>query len=525
VARTKLYRLKSLALLLLTAAIGGAVAFFIARSIILANAKTRLAGYSSDILRQDERLAANINDTLAAANASPYPACSEEDIVLLRQLTFRSPFLKDVGRVSPDYFLCSALAYKMPKPVKLATPDLVTAGGRRIYYNASLDAAKGQTAEIVHLGKSDVVISPNVFGDFDRQPLMFSGGIINRAQHKFLPTYSSAPLKVSYDLMQRTLPFEADGQLDLAQCSRTRPDCVMTAISMRSIWAPNRGVLAGSAAGGAVLGLCFSGLALIMDNRKRNMVNQLRRAVRRKDLKVVYQPIVDIDSGAVVAAEALVRWTDEDDHPIRPDIFIEIAEQHGFIGEITRFVLEQVITEASDIFQQHPGFRISVNMSAMDLADDTFVPLVDSLLGSHAISAKNIGLELTERSTADRNRVVKIIRELRARGHVVYIDDFGTGYSSLAYLHELSVDVLKVDRAFTNTIGTDGVTASIVPQILAMAKALQLKIVVEGVELEQQAQYLGGVEVGIQGQGWLYGKPIPCEVLRERLEAQVPQLV
>jgi sensor c-di-GMP phosphodiesterase-like protein len=501
-------------------AIGAIIACLIAREFILNAAKSRLTSYATDILEQDERLAANINDTLAAANASTFPPCSDEDIALMRSLTFRSPFLKDVGRTHPGYFDCSALAGKLLHPVKISEPDIVTRGGRRIYYNAILDAAKGQRAEIVSLGKSNVVISPDTFGGFDRAPFLFSGGIVNADQHKILSTFHNANIDLSYDLMQRTRAFEHGGLLFYPRCSRTRPDCVMTAIAMKDVWAPNRPIFISSASAGALLGLGFSGMALFIGRRKRDMAHQLRRAIRNRDLNVLYQPIVDLSTGQIVAAEALVRWTDEDGYPVRPDIFIEIAEKQAFIGQITHFVLDRVVHEAAEVFREHPNFRISVNLSAMDLTDPTFLPMLDKLLESNQVSARQVGLELTERSTADRNQVVKVIRALQSRGHVVYIDDFGTGYSSLAYLHELSVDVLKVDRAFTSTIGTGGVTASIVPQILAMAKVLDLKIVVEGVELQQQATYLHDAELGIQAQGWLFGKPLPFEELRSRLAAQ-----
>jgi sensor c-di-GMP phosphodiesterase-like protein len=272
--------------------------------------------------------------------------------------------------------------------------------------------------------------------------------------------------------------------------------------------------MAGSFAIGAVLGIVLSGGVMVMNRRRRSLGNQLRRALRKKALWVLYQPVVDLETGRMVGCEALVRWNDENGMPVRPDIFVGIAEEQGFVGEITRFMLERVVQEIGDLLKANPWFRVSVNLSAMDLTDDMFLPMLERLLRAREVAPSSIGLELTERSTADREHVVKVIHDLRERGHVVYIDDFGTGYSSLAYLSELSVDVLKVDQAFTKTIGTDSVTAAIVPQILEMAKALGLKVVVEGVEEQAQADYLAERWSGIQVQGWLFGRPMPSGELR-----------
>jgi sensor c-di-GMP phosphodiesterase-like protein len=112
------------------------------------------------------------------------------------------------------------------------------------------------------------------------------------------------------------------------------------------------------------------------------------------------------------------------------------------------------------------------------------------------------------------------ILRLRQKGHYVHIDDFGTGYSSLAYLHDLSVDAIKIDKAFTKAIGTDAVTVSILPQILTMAETLKLQVVVEGIETQAQADYFAASNQNILAQGWLYGRPVPARVFLQMLDEE-----
>jgi sensor c-di-GMP phosphodiesterase-like protein len=516
-ARSRHALWRTVGLILVSAGLGGLLAFVTAHSLILAAAQGRLANYATALLQQDEHLSVEINTVLEGANNSTAPFCSDDDLTQLRRLLFRSHFLKDVGRERGQLFFCSAIVGRLGVPVQTGKPDIVTGGGRLVYEDVPLSAADGFRGKIVAFQNADVVLSPDVFSSLYRPEMFFNGAIVNRKLGTALTTYTDSPQPIPPAVMLRPGQSRWNGDLYDVQCSTIRPDCVLTGISMQNLWAPNRNLILISVTAGVAIGAAFSGLALFMSRRRRSLANQLRRAIKNRRLSVLYQPIVDLRTKRTVGAEALVRWTDEDGNHIRPDLFISIAEEHRFIGEITTFVLDRVTQDFADLFRAHPAFRVSVNMSAMDLLDPTFPTRLDHLLAARQVPAASIGLELTERSTADRNHVVKVIHQLRARGHVIYIDDFGTGYSSLAYLSELSVDVLKVDRAFTSTIGTNSVTASIVPQILAMAQALELKIVVEGVETEEQSNYLNSVDSAIQAQGWLFGRPISPQEMRNRL--------
>jgi sensor c-di-GMP phosphodiesterase-like protein len=218
-----------------------------------------------------------------------------------------------------------------------------------------------------------------------------------------------------------------------------------------------------------------------------------------------------------VGAEALARWTDEDGSAVAPDRFIPLAEECGFVGGITRLALRHVLRDLGELLHDDPGFQVSVNVTAADLSDAGFVPTLETMLTDAGVRAESMTIEITETSTARYERAIETIRLLRAAGHRVHIDDFGTGYSSLAYLQDLSVDAIKIDKIFTQAIGTDSAAVSILPQILAMAEALDLEIVAEGIETEEQAQYFASSEKQIRGQGWLFGRPMPARSLLEML--------
>jgi sensor c-di-GMP phosphodiesterase-like protein len=265
----------------------------------------------------------------------------------------------------------------------------------------------------------------------------------------------------------------------------------------------------------------FLGLAgFILYRRNHSLEQQLRRAIRKDKLRLVYQPIVALPGRQIAGAEALVRWTDEEGFAVNPEVFVKIAEERGFVREITRTVVRNALRDFGEILRTHPDFRLSINVAAADLTDPGFLPMLDRSLERSGIAASKLIVEITESSTALHEEAIETTRQLRRRGHRVHIDDFGTGYSSLSYLQDLSVDAIKIDRTFTQAIGTEAVTVSILPQILAMAEALDLDVIVEGVETVEQASYFADARRPVMAQGWLFGRPVSAEefhrILTER---------
>jgi sensor c-di-GMP phosphodiesterase-like protein len=268
---------------------------------------------------------------------------------------------------------------------------------------------------------------------------------------------------------------------------------------------------------GGLLGAIFGMLVSLAYRRSHSMEQQLLRAIRDDKLRVVYQPIVELNTGRIVGAEALVRWTDEDGLAVGPDIFVKIAEELGYVGELTQLVLRHALRDMGSALREDPGFHLSVNVTVSDLKDPLFLTHLEQQLKKAYVSASSLTIEITEGSTARNATAMQTIRKLRERGHRVHVDDFGTGYSSLAYLHDLDVDAIKIDRAFTQAIGTEAVTVAILPQILAMAEALKLQVIVEGVETGVQADYFTNAEMPMFAQGWLYGHPVPAAEFRKSL--------
>jgi len=522
VPRRKLYHLKAVLLVIASVAICAGAVYWRVRFLVLQAAEWNVGGYAGELIQQDERLAADIDRTFASANASTFPRCSAQDMSLLRNLLFRSAFLKDLGRQENGILYCSTIAGAGLHVETKRPPDLVTANGYMIFHNNPLSASPGERAEIVQVGRTDAVISPRVFSAFDRVPMMASPAIVDRSGRNVLPTNTAAPLPADLvpDLQHPNQAEYRNGMVLYTACSATRQECVMTGEQIPIVFHDARALLLDWVISGGLVGALF-GLTILYLNRKRtDLSSQLRRAIRDGVLSLEYQPLIDLDTGTIVGCEALTRWLDADGKEVRPDVFIGLAEDRGFVGEITRFAVKRTLAELGDVLRTRSEFHVSINITASDLSHPAFVETLDQAITASGVPASNIGLELTERSTADRGQLLRAIRLLRDRGFLICIDDFGTGYSSLSYLHELELDYVKIDRVFASTIGTASVLALILPQIMGLARQLGLRIVVEGVERPEQAAYLAERWPGIQVQGYFFSEPLVAERLIERLEAQ-----
>ncbi|NWL78376.1 GGDEF-domain containing protein [Pseudomonas taiwanensis] len=248
--------------------------------------------------------------------------------------------------------------------------------------------------------------------------------------------------------------------------------------------------------------------------RRRELEKDLREALNRGEMHLVYQPQVDYRDHRVVGVEALLRWQHPQHGFVPPDLFIPLAEQNGSIIPIGEWVLDQACRQLREWHDQ--GFselRMAINLSTVQLHHAELPRVVNNLLQVYRLPQRSLEMEVTETGLMeDISTAAQHLLSLRRSGALIAIDDFGTGYSSLSYLKSLPLDKIKIDKSFVQDVLEDEDDATIVRAIIQLARNLGMQVIAEGVETAEQEAYI--IAQGCnEGQGYLYSKPLPAREL------------
>jgi diguanylate cyclase (GGDEF)-like protein/PAS domain S-box-containing protein len=263
-------------------------------------------------------------------------------------------------------------------------------------------------------------------------------------------------------------------------------------------------------------------------NTRMRLANDLREAITSEELYVVYQPIVNLTSGRIHKAEALVRWNHRSEGLVNPSLFVKIAEECGLIGSIGRMVLDDAISRCKYWRTIVPDMQISINKSPAEFdaygREGQADPAI-TLIRERDLPGNSIVIEITEGMLLSaKPEILKQLLALRDAGVEVALDDFGTGYSSLSYLRKFDIDYLKIDQTFINNLGQTNEDLALCEAIVTMAHRLGLKVVAEGVETKEQAALLKGIGCDY-AQGYLFAPALPADELEQLLsETRRPAL-
>jgi EAL domain-containing protein (putative c-di-GMP-specific phosphodiesterase class I) len=254
--------------------------------------------------------------------------------------------------------------------------------------------------------------------------------------------------------------------------------------------------------------------------KRQSLTNDLRQALGQKQFEVYYQPIVELKTGSIGKAEALIRWNHPERGFVAPDAFISLAEESGLIVEIGDWIYKEAARQTKRWQERyHREFQVSVNKSPVQFRSSNHVAEWIEYLQQIGLPGSNSVIEITESFLMEHEgQIAEKLMQLRDAGIEISLDDFGTGYSSLAYLQKFEIDYLKIDKSFVSHMTADAsLDATLCEAIITMAHKLGIKVVAEGIETPFQRGALAGMECDY-GQGYLFSKPVTAEAFEALLE-------
>ncbi len=249
--------------------------------------------------------------------------------------------------------------------------------------------------------------------------------------------------------------------------------------------------------------------------------NNLHKALDNNELVLYYQPQVNVVSGQLVGMEALIRWKHPERGFVSPNVFIPVAEETGMISRIGLWVIREACKQGVEWMRQGLELnKISVNLSARQLKDEALPTYIQGILNETGMPADKLGIELTESAIIlDPEIALARLQKIKQLGITLSLDDFGTGYSSLSYLKRFPIDVLKIDQAFIRDVKVDHEDAALVKAIISMAHGLGMEVIAEGVEVEEQKEFLSANACD-SIQGYLFSRPLPANEIVQMLQSK-----
>ena len=257
---------------------------------------------------------------------------------------------------------------------------------------------------------------------------------------------------------------------------------------------------------------------------RQSIEENLRRALERQEFSLHYQPKINLRTGEITGAEALIRWTHPIRGPVSPAQFIPVAEDCGLILPIGNWVLREACKQARAwVDAGLPLSTMAVNISSMEFRDDNFLENVFAVLEETGLNPRSLELELTESVLMKRaESAASVLQTLRAKGVQVAVDDFGTGYSSLSYLRKFPIDALKIDQSFVRQITSAPDDTTIVTAVISMGRSLKLRVVAEGVETHEELAFLQA-HMCDEAQGYYFSRPVLPQHFAKLLKSGIPE--
>lgn len=485
--------------------------------ISFAAEEARIGQLAQALGERTEHLLGDAQQTLARLDALPGPRCGAEHLRAMQDEAIPRPHIRSIGYWRADERRCG-VGFVEPAGLRPPRADRIYPSGVIAWWPSAQTEVGGVRLFLMRYGDHDIALDPGM--------LLETGPLSGRHAALWV---EGLRLAVSDDGLQMPSPASVPTGLTIDRANNrlisryTResvlPIDIVAVEPIERFWGRRLpAVLAVVALG--VLAVVGWVVAVLRYSRHRlGLESRLGHAVDKGRIQVHYQPIMDMQTGACVGAEALARWEVEHGVWISPEVFIPLAERSGLITRLTLAVLARVIDEVGDLLRAADGIAINLNLASQDLVSDDFADTLAIRLDTAGVAPSRIKLEITERALVDDAASRSTLAKLRGRGHRLVADDFGTGYSSLSYLGRLELDALKIDKSFVDGIGTGSVAGGVIVHIINMAASLGLGTVAEGIETTGQVDWL--VDHGVrQGQGYLYSRPLMAAQLRDFLAAR-----
>ena len=490
----------------------GLVTWFLWQESIGAE-QARVADMAQTLGQRTDALIQGARDTLVRLDKLPPPGCSKAHLRAMENAAITHPYIRAISYWHAATRLCS-VGFLQTGALKPRHADHIYKSGVIAWWPSSQTEVGGVKLFLMRYGSHELAIDPRMLLQAAPVKKLQIGLWVQNLRMAAKPENAKLPppSSVSEGL---TVDHGHNRLISRVSLRTVFPIDIVAVEPISSLWSRYHRTLEVAVLVGVVLAGLWVYILWRYGRYRMSLAGELREALRKGRVQVLYQPVIDLASGRCTGAEALARWMRDDGGFVNQELFISAAEESPDLAAmLTRSVLDKMLSDLGGLLREQPHLSINLNLTQEDLENPGFLELLKTLLANARLAPRSIRLEITERALVNYADVHSRIRTFRERGHRVAVDDFGTGYSSLAYLQSFELDTLKIDKSFVDVIGKETVTSHVIFHVIEMAKDLGLELVAEGVETLEQVEWLR--RQGVQyGQGFFFSKPLSADEFQE----------
>ena len=456
-------------------------------------------------------------DELAARGVD---SCRVANVEALRQATFGTIPVKELSIVAPDgRTLCTDVG-NQPEQRKIVSSEPLGMGSRHVLELVRFGGHSEQWIRIRRPGTATGNGVAALIPATQFVPQVSPGGGPLRFHARML----TAGGTVIAEAGEAAPPGpDRDDNIVVDLSSSRYPLHGIVSASPLGLAASQGDLLAFGKIASGLLAIIILTLSILLPKRQRdNPIDEIERALKAGEFVPYFQPVVDIRSGRLRGAEVLIRWRKPDGTIVPPASFIPLAESSGLIIELTRMLMRRVCQEAGVVIGRRPHLKLGFNLTARHFADEQIVEDVRNIFKKSPLHLSQVILEVTERQPIENlTETRRVVAALQGLGVKVAIDDVGTGHSGLSYMLKLGVDIIKIDKMFIDSLGTDRNTNTIIETLIDLAQNMRMEVIAEGVESFEQVLHLR--DLGIRAaQGFVFSPPLPCSAFLQLIETIDP---
>lgn len=486
-----------------------------------------LDSYVDEIFSRANQASLQIYGSIDLIDKLGEPNCDSHYLGAIQEILSHHYLIEDAGMIVGDKILCAAKigVFQPPKVIEYEVSPVSAVKNVRVLISNEGVFYSGERRAILNYKNIFITLMPTIYLGVE-SPDQYTGAVFkNYDTDKLIRAFHNINKEMAASFEEKVKKQSSyfplpNNVLSVESCSELYRYCIVGFDYKLGIYDLTLSV-----------GIYLFLLSLIVTyaiyismyyvkNVRGTLKYRLNSAIHHNKIHPLYQPKISLKTGEVVGVEALARWQDEKLGTVPPDTFIALAEDLKLIKTLTKQLTRTVLQDSKELLDNYENFTVSLNLSVQDLVDRDFFGFIEEEVERLGLCRKQIILEVAERCATETEGLSYSVHDFYMKGYQISLDDFGTGFCNLSWLSKLESDEIKVDRMFTHSIGSNSVGLITLDGICQLLDNFQRKVVFEGIETQQEVDYILAKSPDAIGQGWLFAKAMPMADIKLLLEGK-----